>query len=160
MGHGEVREMEITIPNEVMELIAKRGIKEADVKDVIETAESSNKKIVANGRNIAKKRIGEATIYVDYDLEKGLIRKHATVKSAYSHRLALGKIVNATDKSDWVCAHCNAPAMYGHVEMTYMQVTRNGPAVVCPKCNDSWVEEYLATKTLAAVEGLFEKKRA
>ena len=152
--------MEIKIPNEVMELIGKRGIKKDDVKDVIETAESSNKKIVMGNRNLAKKIIGQAIVYVDYELDKGLLKKHATVKSAYSHRLMLGEIVNATDKSDWVCAHCNEPALYGHVAMTYMQVTRNGPAVVCPKCKDSWVEEYLATKTLAAVEGLFEKKRA
>ncbi len=152
--------MDVKIPNEVMEVIGKRGIKEADVKDVVMTAESAKKKLKSNGRNLAKKKIGDVTVYVDYELEKGILKEHANVKSAYSHRMSLGDIVNATDKTNWICVHCGEPAMAGHVAMTYMQVTRNGPAVVCQKCKDSWVEEYLATKTLAAAEGLFEKKRA
>jgi hypothetical protein len=161
MGHGEVKKMDVKIPDQVKEVLGKRGIKEADIEDVVKTAESSNKKLVVKGtsKNIAKKVIGNATIYAVYETD-GLLKKHATLESAYSHRMSLGGIVNATDPTNYVCANCNQPAMYGHVEMEYMTVKRNGPAVVCTKCKDSWVEEFLATKTLAAAEGLFEKKRA
>jgi hypothetical protein len=161
MGHGEVKEMDVKIPDQVKEVLGKRGIKEADVDDVIKTAESSNKKLLVKGtaKIIAKKRIGDVTIYAVYETD-GLLKKHATLDTAYSHRMKLGGIVNATDPTNYVCASCNEPAMYGHVEMEYMTVKRNGPAVVCTKCKDSWVEEYLATMTLAAAEGLFEKKRA
>jgi hypothetical protein len=44
--------------------------------------------------------------------------------------------------------------------MEYMTVKRNGPALIDAATGDAWVEEYLAVKTLAAAEGLFEKKRA
>lgn len=152
--------MDIKIPDNVKEVIGKRGIKEADIEAVVKEAESSNKKLVKNGRNLAKKKIGDVLVYVDYDIDKGVLSKHAKVNSAYTHRIALQHIVNADGPSGWTCAHCNEAAAFGHVQMEYMTVKRNGPAVVCAKCGDSWAEEYLATKTLAAVEGLFEKKRA
>jgi hypothetical protein len=153
--------MDVKIPDQVKEVLGKRGIKEADVEDVVKTAESTSKKLVVKGttKSIAKKRIGNVTVYAVYDID-GLLKKHADLESAYSHRMSLGKIVNSTDPTNYVCVSCNAPATYGHVEMEYMTVKRNGPAVVCTKCGDSWVEEFLATKTLAAAEGLFEKKRA
>jgi len=154
--------MDIKMSDQVKETIGKRGLKVDDVMDVVKTAEGANKKVVdkASGRVIAKKVINNVTVYADYSVEKGILKSHANVASAYSHRMALGKIVNATELSTFVCTHCNAQAFLGTAEMTYMGVSRNGPAIVCPKCGDSWVEEYLATKTLAAAEGLFEKKKA
>jgi hypothetical protein len=154
--------MDIKATDQVKETIGKRGLKIDDVMDVVKTAEGANKKVVdkASGRVIAKKVINNVTVYADYNVEKGILKSHANVNSAYSHRMTLGKIVNATEPPAWTCAHCNAQAFSGTAEMTYMGVTRNGPAIVCPKCNDVWVEEYLATKTLAAAEGLFEKKKA
>lgn len=146
----------------VKETLGKRGLKTTDVEDVVNTAERENKKAInkATGRVIAKKVLNNVTVYADYNIEKGILKSHATVNSGYSHRMTLGKIVNATGDSEWTCAHCNEPAKQGTTEMTYMGVTRNGPTIVCTKCGDSWVEEYLATKTLAAAEGLFEKKKA
>jgi len=154
--------MDIKASDQVKETVAKRGLKVDDVMDVIKTAEGGNKKAVdkSTGKILAKKVINNVTVYADYNVEKGILKSHANVNSAYSHRMTLGKIVNATEPSNWMCAHCNAPAFLGTAEMTYMGVSRNGPAVVCPKCGDVWVEEYLATKTLAAAEGLFEKKKA
>jgi len=150
------------LAHQVKETVAKRGLKVDDVMDVIKTAEGSNKKAMdkATGKIIAKKVINNVTVYADYNVEKGILKSHANVNSAYSHRMALGKIVNATEPSTYMCMHCNAQAFLGTAEMTYMAVSRNGPAIVCPKCGDVWVEEYLATKTLAAAEGLFEKKKA
>jgi len=154
--------MDIKASDQVKETVAKRGLKVDDVMDVIKTAEGSNKKVMdkATGKIIAKKVINNVTVYADYNVEKGILKSHANVNSAYSHRMALGKIVNATEPSAYMCVHCNAQAFQGTAEMSYMAVSRNGPAIVCPKCGDVWVEEYLATKTLAAAEGLFEKKKA
>lgn len=139
------------------DLLGKRGLKEADVIDVIKSAETSSRKITDGNKNIAKKRIGEVTVYAFYD-------NAGNVESAYSHRMVLGEPVKTTETpeyTNWICPHCNnEKAISGTVNMTYMGITRSGPAIVCPKCGDSWVEEYLATKTIAAAEGLFEKKKA
>jgi len=153
--------MDAKMSDAVKETVGKRGLKEADVQEVINNAESTKKKAVnKSGRILAKKVINNVTIYADYNIEKGILKSDANLNSAYSHRMALGKVVNATEASDWTCAHCNEPAKLGTVEMSYIGVFRNGPAVVCTKCGDSWVEEYLATKTIAVAEGLFEKKKA
>ncbi len=152
--------MEPKFTPEVKEILAKRGLKEADVADVIKSTNGGLlKKSVGlshDGKNLTKKRIGDVTVYALYN-------DNGNVESAYSHRMQLGDIVKTTDQPEqsiWTCKHCNAKAEQGTVNMTYLGVTRSGPAIVCPKCGDSWVEEYLATKTIAAAEGLFEKKKA
>lgn len=148
--------MDIKFSDSVKTLIGERGLKVEDVTDVINTAESSGRKISNGSQNLAKKRIGEATIYAVYD-------NSGNVETAYSHRMVLGELQKTTDEpdpTDWVCGACNEKAVIGTVLMTYMGITRSGPAVVCEKCGDAWVEEYLATKTIAAAEGLFEKKKA
>jgi DNA-directed RNA polymerase subunit RPC12/RpoP len=154
--------MDFKATDQVKETIGKRGLKVDDVMDVVKTAEQDNKKIIdkSTGKIIAKKVINNVTVYADYNIEKGILKSHANVNSAYSHRMTLGKIVNASEPAPYTCAHCNAQTSYGTAEMSYIGVSRNGPAVVCPKCGDVWVEEYLATKTIAAAEGLFEKKKA
>ena len=148
--------MDAKFSDSVKELIGSRGLKLDDVIDVINTAESSKRKINDGSKNLAKKRIGEATIYAVYDND-------GNVETAYSHRMVLGDLQKTTDVPDptnWVCVSCNEKAVVGTVLMTYMGITRSGPAVVCEKCGDAWVEEYLAINTIAAAEGLFEKKKA
>lgn len=148
--------MDVTIPANVKEIIAKRGLKESDVIDVVKTAASTNKYLKKGHDGLAKKVIGGLTVYVLCDLSgKGT----AVVKTAYAHKMVLGKIVNVMGETDWKTADGKAVGA-GHVEIEYMTVKRNGPALVIPEWNDAYVEEYLATKTLAAAEGLFEKKRA
>jgi hypothetical protein len=141
-------------------VLGKRGIRETDVADVIKTAESSNVKFKKGKDNLGKKRIGDVTIYALYDMESGILKKSATVKTAYSHRMVLGDVQSIGDKTEWVCAHCNEPVHQGQVNITYMTVNRSGPALVCPKCKTTMVEEYIAVNTLASSEALFEKKRA
>jgi hypothetical protein len=138
------------------DLMGKRGLKEADVADVVASAESGNRKLSKNGTNLAKKRIGEVTVYAVYD-------DSGNVQSAYSHRMVLGEPVKTTETpevTEWTCKHCNEKAVIGSANMSYMGITRTGPAIVCPKCGDVWIEEYLAVMTIAAAEGLFEKKKA
>ncbi len=149
--------MQITIPADAKELIAKRGLKESDVTDVVNTAGKTNHFLKRGNDGLAKKVIGDLTVYVLCDLSgKGT----AVVKSAYCHKMKLGKIVNTMEKTDWICVDTKHPITTGHVEVEYMSVKRNAPALVCKECNEAWIEEYLAIKTIAAVEGLFEKKRA
>ena len=153
--------MDVKMSDAVKETVGKRGLKEQDVQEVVNNAESAKKKLVnKSGKVLAKKVINNVTIYAGYNVERGILKSYANLNSAYSHRMALGKIVNSTEGSDWTCANCNEMAKLGTVEMSYIGVSRNGPALVCPKCGDSWVEEYLATKTIAVAEGLFEKKKA
>lgn len=153
-----VGKMNVIIADSVKETIAQRGIKPEDVTAVIEEAEATKKKLASKdgSKFLAKKKIGTAMVYADYSMSGN----DATLNSAYSHRMEMGEVMNATVDADWTCADCGGMAKEGHIKMTYMTVERLGPAVICPNCNDAWAEEYLAIKTLAAVEGLFEKKRA
>jgi len=146
----------VTIPAEVKELIEKRGIKESDVLDVVNTAAQTGKYIKKGNDGLAKKVIGGLTVYVVSDLSGS---GTAVVKTAYAHKMSLGKVVNVMTETDWKTSD-GKPVAQGHVEMEYMTVKRNGPALIDASSGDAWVEEYLATKTLAAAEGLFEKKRA
>ena len=146
----------VTIPANVKELIAKRGLKESDVMDVVNTAAQTGKYIKKGNDGLAKKVIGGLTVYVVSDLSGS---GTAVVKTAYAHKMALGKIVNVMAETEWK-THDGKAVAQGHVDMEYMTVKRTGPALVDPATGDAWVEEYLAVKTLAAAEGLFEKKRA
>jgi hypothetical protein len=148
--------VQVTIPADVKELIAKRGLKESDVLDVVNTAAQTNVYIKKGNMGLAKKVIGGLTVYVMSDLSG---HGTAVVKSAYAHKMKLGKIVNVMTETEWK-THGGKAVAQGHVEIEYMTVKRTGPALVDPSTGDAWVEEYLAVKTLAAAEGLFEKKRA
>lgn len=148
--------VQVTIPADVKELIAKRGLKEADVIAVVTEAAASKKYIKKGNMGLAKKVIGDLTVYAMADLSGS---GTAVVKTAYAHKMKLGKIVNVMSETEWKTAD-GKPVAQGHVEIEYMTVKRNGPALIDPASNEAYVEEYLATKTLAAAEGLFEKKRA
>jgi hypothetical protein len=148
--------VQVTLPADVKELIAKRGLKESDVLDVVNTASQTNVYIKKGNMGLAKKVIGGLTVYVMSDLSG---HGTAVVKSAYAHKMKLGKIVNVMAETEWK-THGGKAVAQGHVEIEYMTVKRTGPALVDPSTGDAWVEEYLAVKTLAAAEGLFEKKRA
>ena len=150
--------MNIIISEGVKETLGQRGIKAEEVKSIIDLAESTGKKLSsADGTEfIAKKKIGDVMMYADY----GFSGNEAILNSAYSHRMELRGPVNFSAGSEWTCANCREKVKEGHIEMSFMSVDRIGPALICPQCKDAWVEEYLATKTLAVVEGLFEKKRA
>jgi len=145
--------MDAKFTNEVVEVLEKRGLKKEDVADVVES--NDGRMLTKDGKNLAKKRVGGATVYALFDDD-------GNVESAYSHRMELKDIVKTTDEpemSDWTCRKCGERAEQGTANMMYMNIVRSGPAIVCPKCGDSWIEEYMAIKTIAAAEGLFEKKK-
>jgi hypothetical protein len=152
--------MDYVISDQVKELIAKRGLKQSDVEDVIksgvELKQTFNQK--GTSRHIACKKINGVTIYADFELESGILKKKAVLKSAYSHRASLNSVQNLGEESNWLFQ--GNPVYNATVELEYMTVKRSGPALATKDGKLIMVEEYLATKTIAAAEGLFEKKRA
>jgi len=148
--------MEFIISKEVKELLDKRGLKEADIKAVIEGAEKSKDKIYNGTKFIAKKEIGEITVYADY-CKKG---EKITVNSGYSHKMKILDIVMDTEDTGWKYCKNGATIRKGHTDLTYLGATRSGPSLVDPVSGQSWFEEYLAAGALGAAEGLFAQKRA
>ena len=147
--------MDIAISNDVKEVFEKRGLKEADVKAVIEAAEASKDKITNGSKFIAKKQIGDLTVYADYNAKDGKV----TVNSAYAHRMKILDIVLATDDTEWTYCKNGKAIKKGHTDLTYLGATRSGPSLVEPESGQSWFEEYLAAGALTVAEGLFAQKR-
>jgi hypothetical protein len=152
--------MEIKMSDAVKEVMGKRGIKQADVEDVVKSAISSGKMFSLKGENrhLASKKVGDLTVYADFELESGILKKTATVKSAYAHRIKLNKVDSFGEVTNWMMG--TTPVHQATIQMEYLNVVRSGPGLTTPDGANMMVEEYLATKTLAAAEGLFEKKKA
>ena len=147
--------MDIAISSDVKAVLEKRGLKEADVKAVIDNAEATQDKITNGSKFIAKKQIGDLTVYADYTVAGG----KATVNSAYLHKMKILDIVLATDDTDWKYCKNGKVVKKGHTDLTYLGATRSGPALVEPDSGQSWFEEYLAAGALTVAEGLFTQKR-
>ena len=86
------------------------------------------------------------------------MKKTATVKSAYAHRIKLLKVDSFGEVTNWMMG--TVPVHQATLQMEYLNIVRSGPGLTTPDGATMMVEEYLATKTLAAAEGLFEKKKA
>ena len=65
--------MNIETSGEVKELLEARGIREEEVKEVIQHSESSGEKLYQpeHTRYLGKLRISEASVYVEYYVEYG-----------------------------------------------------------------------------------------
>jgi len=82
-------EIKLQVGDEVKKLLEERHISEEEVKKVIDFAETKGEKLYQQDANryLAKSRLGEVTIYVEYSTdETGYI-----VHTAYSHRSKIGK---------------------------------------------------------------------
>jgi len=82
-------EIKLQVGDEVKKLLEERHISEEEVKKVIDFAASKGEKIYQQEANryLARSRLGEVTIYVEYSTdENGYI-----VHTAYSHRSKIGK---------------------------------------------------------------------
>jgi hypothetical protein len=82
-------EIKLQVSDEVKKLLEERHISEEEVKKVIDFAETKGEKLYQQEANryLAKSRLGEVTIYVEYSTdENGYI-----VRTAYSHRSKIGK---------------------------------------------------------------------
>lgn len=82
-------EIKLQVGDEVKKRLEERHISEDEIKQVIDFAETKGEKLYQpeTNRYLAKNRLGEVTIYVEYSTdEKGHI-----IHTAYSHRSKVGK---------------------------------------------------------------------
>jgi len=82
-------EIKLQVGDEVKKLLEERHISEEEVKKVIDIAETNGEKLYQQeaSRYLARSRLGEVTIYVEYSTdEHGYI-----VHTAYSHRSKIGE---------------------------------------------------------------------
>ncbi len=146
--------MEFIIDAAVKEAYEAKGIKDEDVKAVVEGA---GKDRIYNGSEfIAKREIGDMTVYARYKMEGD----KATILSAYKHKMKILDIVLVGDDTEWKYCANGAVVKAGHTNLTYLGATRSGPSLVEPESGQSWFEEYLANGALATAEVLFQQKRA
>jgi hypothetical protein len=81
-------EIKLQVGDEVKKLLEERHISEEEAKQVIDFAETGGEKLYQPEANryLAKKRLKEVVIYVEYSTdEKGYI-----IHTAYSHRSKIG----------------------------------------------------------------------
>ena len=147
--------MEFIISDEVKAAIEGKGLKVDDIKKVITDAEASKDKITNGSKCIAKKKLGDVTVYADYSVGGSI-----TVNSGYAHKMVLQDIVMDTADSEWTYVKNGAKVRKGHTNLAFMGATRSAPSLCDPASGESWLEEYLAAKTIAVAEMLFSQKRA
>ena len=148
--------MEFIISDEVKKAIEGKGLKVADIESVIKAAEAAKDKITNGSKCIAKKKLGDVTVYADYSAENGKVR----INSGYAHKMVLQDIVMDTGDTEWTYVKNGAKIRKGHTNLSFMGATRSAPSLVDPASGESWLEEYLAAKTIAVAEMLFSQKRA
>lgn len=84
----DFKTVEIKISDELAELMEERGVREEDVREVLEYAETSGKKLYIEGeeRFLARKRIGKFSAYVEYILGDAV-----ELVNVYSHMVTLAE---------------------------------------------------------------------
>ncbi|TGC08724.1 DUF7479 domain-containing protein [Methanolobus halotolerans] len=152
--------MDIKITEELDNLLKDNGMKKEEIQEMIDNAESSETKLEARDGDIsiAKGVSDNLTMYAVYSPSE--------LVNVYAHKMKIlgltgGELddIEYDDTSDWVCAKCGEIALERNVDMTYMGVTRPGPGIVCPKCNEFYISDGVA-KTLKTAESILEEKRA
>ena len=78
-------EVRLQITGEVGEILESRGIRDEDLKEVIQRAEEQGEKLYREGENrfLAKQKIGEATFYAEYSIGEG---STYIIHTAYAHK--------------------------------------------------------------------------
>ena len=74
--------------------------------------------------------------------------------------MVMKDIVMDTADTEWTYKKNGAKIRKGHTNLSYLGATRSAPSLVDPTSGESWLEEYLAAKTIAVAESLFTQKRA
>ncbi|RNI13746.1 hypothetical protein EFE42_06410 [Methanohalophilus sp. RSK] len=156
--------MDINMTEEVQNLLKDEGFKKEEIQEIIEKAESNGKKLKHKSEDtfIAKDDSENLTTYAVYTISGEGIN----LNNVYSHKMHIDGLtggelheVENDDQSEWICQKCNETALERNVDMSYMGVTRAGPAIVCPKCQEFYVSDGVA-KTLKTAESILEEKRA
>lgn len=146
--------MAYIIADEVKQAYESKGIKDDDIKSIIDGA--GDDKIFNGSEYIAKKEIGDMTVYARYTVNGDDI----TVLAGYKHMMKVLDIVLVGEDTEWKYCKNGAVVKSGHTNLTYLGATRSGPSLVEPESGASWFEEYLANGALTTAEALFKQKRA
>jgi hypothetical protein len=150
----------VTISDNVKTLLKDTGFQESDVLEIVNAAEASGNKLKkADGSVCIAKNVSDnLTSYAVYN--------ETEVVNCYAHKMTAGEPIGGWDEavespreSEYICNKCGEAAMMRNVNMSFMGMTRAGPAVVCQKCKDVYVEPEMA-KTLATAESILGEKRA
>lgn len=152
--------MDIKITEELENLLKDNGLKKEEIQEIIDNAESSGHKLKAKegDLSIAKGASENLTVYAVYNPSE--------LVNVYTHKMSVLGVTGGEMKeleydtsSDWTCVKCDEGAQERNVDMSYLDVTRPGPGIVCPKCGDVYVSEGVA-HTLKTAESILEEKRA
>lgn len=83
----DFKTVELKMSAEVSANMEERGVREEDVREVLEYAESTGRKLYTEGENrfLARKRIGNYSAYVEYILDGGGVE----IMDVYSHMVKL-----------------------------------------------------------------------
>ncbi|AEH60231.1 hypothetical protein Mzhil_0355 [Methanosalsum zhilinae DSM 4017] len=154
--------MDIKVSEEVASLLKDNGLKKDEMVSIIEDAESSGDKLKSKdgSKCLAKNESDNLTIYALYSSANGGF----ALDSAYAHKMKMIGLTGGSfdpdeaEETDWICNKCGETAVETNVDMSYLDVTRPGPAVVCPKCNQMYLEEDMM-KTIKTAESILEEKR-
>lgn len=80
-----VQEMKITIPTEVKEKMDRQLLLEEDVCEIVASAQAGNTFVKMDNKQVAHKRIGYVTIWVEYHTDA----ETPVVDNVYSHRIVI-----------------------------------------------------------------------
>ena len=83
----DMNSVEIRLADGVAEAMEERGVNEDDVRQVLAYAEGEGVKLVDGELNLAKKRLGKFTAYVEYKIVDGAVE----LFDVYSHRVQMNE---------------------------------------------------------------------
>lgn len=149
----------LIIKPEVANVLKERGIKEDEVKALVDYAEANKEKFINPAENLhwTTKIMGNVTM-------SALYKPSGTgfeLVSAYSYKVKQKAITNyiLDDVSPWVYAKTNEKVIRITADMEYIGVVRAVSALGCKGCGTAYIEEYMAIKTIAISQMLLEKKK-
>ncbi|WP_440951857.1 DUF7479 domain-containing protein [Methanococcoides sp. FTZ1] len=157
--------MDLNVSDEVNDLLKDNGFRIEEIQEIIENAESTGNKLKdSEGAVFLAKGVADnLTTYALYSyLDNGAFE----LKGAYAHKMNIAGLtggafveVEYDDENGWTCNNCNEAAVDRNVDMSYLDVSRPGPGMVCPKCGEIYISEGV-NKTLKTAESILEEKRA
>ncbi|WGI17455.1 hypothetical protein [Methanonatronarchaeum sp. AMET-Sl] len=153
---------ELEMSGEVEDLVEERGLDEKSIKAAIHEGEKSGHKLVNNedGTVLSKKEGDNLTTYARY---RKVDEDKFKLVSAYGHKMSIEGPASGgpgTELEEWVCEACGGKAREKNIDISYLGITRPVLGMYCPDCEQGYVSEDVAVKTLPAAANILEEKRA
>jgi hypothetical protein len=149
----------LIIKPEVANLLKERGLKEDDIKTLVDWAETNKEKFVNSEQNLhwTTKMMGNMTFSAIYKPSGTGFE----LVSAYGYKVKQKAITDyiLEDVSPWVYAKTNEKVTRVNGDVEYIGVTRMVSGLGCKSCPTLYIEEYMAMKTIAIAQMLLEKKK-